>query len=439
MRTPEDRTPEERLPVRVPAQIPTSMRGPGRLALGLIAGTLGVLLLWGSVAPLNSGAVAPGVIIAAGHSRVVQHLEGGIIRAIRVRDGDRVAAEQELLVLDDTEARAGVAIARAEESAQAALVARLMAERDGKTQLPALKRGSPSVETQARLFESRRRALFNELAGMEAQAAEARRELAGWEARQTHIGVRTANTEEESRINRSLFDKGFISRPRLLELESRTAEAAAGMAENAAEAARARQKITESETVAAKLKDAWASSLLEELRRAQDALEIARERLTVAQERLTRTRIVAPHPGTVHGLRFTTLGGVIPPGGVVVEVTPEDDPRVVEARLSPDDIDLVRPGLPAHVRLTAYKARRYFTLLGEVTQVSSNSFTEEKTGQSFYKVLVQIPDTELVSAGGMQLVPGMLAQVDIVTGERTALRYLLDPITDSFRRAMKEK
>lgn len=419
--------------------IPTSFRGPGWWALGIIAGTLGVLLVWGGLAPLNSGAIAPGEIISAGKSRIVQHLEGGIIRTIHVKDGDKVAAGQELLTLADIEARAQAAIATAEEAALAALADRLAAESEGRAKLPPMPRGSPSVEIQARLFESRRLALEKELAGVEQRAADARKELAGWEAKDIHLRVRANNAEEESRINQGLFEKEFISKPRLLELDSRKAETAASLAENAAEVARARQKIADAETFISKLKNDWASSVLEELRRAQEARAVAHEKLVIARDRLQRTRIVAPHRGTIHSLRFTTPGGVVPPGGVILEVTPEAEQLVVEAHLSPDDIDMVHAGLPARVRLTAYKARRHFTLRGVVTQVSSDTFHDDKSGRSFYKVRVEIPDEELRNSDRMALLPGMLAQTEIVTGERTALRYLLDPIVDSFYRGMKEK
>jgi HlyD family secretion protein/epimerase transport system membrane fusion protein len=271
------------------------------------------------------------------------------------------------------------------------------------------------------------------------RAADARKEVIGWETKDTHLTLRAANADEESKINQGLYEQNFISRPRLLELNTRKAEAAAGLAENAAEISRAKQKISEVETAIAKLRNDWASNVLEELRRAQEARSTALERLGVAQDRLRRTSVVAPNAGTVHSLRYTTVGGVVQPGGIILEVTPEAEQLVVEARLSPDDIDMVHINLAARVRLTAYKARRHFSLKGTVTQVSSDTFRDEKSGYSYYKVRIEIPDEELKSVDRMALVPGMLAQAEIITGERTALRYLLDPIVDSFYRALKEK
>ena len=181
------------------------------------------------------------------------------------------------------------------------------------------------------------------------------------------------------------------------------------------------------------------SSVLEDLRRTQEAHAAALERVQVARERLARTRITAPQTGTIQGLKYTTVGGVIPPGGAIMDVTPASDNLVIEAQLLPDFIDVVHPGLPARVRLTAYKVRRHFTLRGKVTQVSSDTFKDERSGHTYYKVRVEVSDEELRNGGGVELAPGMQGQVEIVTGERTALRYLLDPVIDSMHRSMKEK
>ena len=418
--------------------VPTSFRGPALAALGVVLATLAIFVIWGVTAPINSGAIAPGEVIPAGKSRTVQHLEGGIIRAIHVRDGERVANGAPLLDLDQAEARAALAIAATDEAAQAALLARLSAERDG-ARLPPLHTSNDSVRNQARLFDARRAALAKDIAGLQKRIADARTELKGWSGKAGHLSALSDFAVEESRINQDLYDKNFIAKPRLLQLESRKSETAAAMAENDAEMARARQKITEAESAIAKLQGDWLNNLLEELRRAQEAHAAAAERSKVARERLARTRITAPQEGTVQGLKYTTLGGVVPPGGAILDITPASDRLVVEAQLAPDFIDVVQVGLPARVRLTAYKVRRHFTIKGQVTQVSADTFKEERTGRSYYKVRVEVPDEELKLAGGMTLAPGMQAQVEIVTGERSALRYLIDPVVDSVNRSMKEK
>jgi len=349
--------------------IPVDTRFETRAFVLIVILTFGSFLFWGFFAELDAGAIAVGEVIPAGRVRTVQHLEGGMIRAINVRDGDRVKVGAELLVLDDTEIRSTIEVAE------------------------------------------------RELFGFQSRLVDVRREVASWTARHESLGQLAANAEEESRINRGLYEQKFISRPRLLQLESQTAQTAATIGENAAELARARQKIAEIEASAAS----------------------ARERRMVALQRLERTRIVAPQDGVVNNLKYATLGGVIPPGGVVLDLVPDSEQLVVEAKVMPDDIDVVFPGLESRVKLTAYKARSHITLKGKVVTVSGSTFRDETTqGRPYYKVRIEISPEELKKVDRGILTPGMLAQVDIVSGKRSALRYLFDPILDSFGRAFKE-
>ncbi|WP_172601853.1 HlyD family efflux transporter periplasmic adaptor subunit [Sulfuricystis thermophila] len=349
--------------------IPTDTRQDTRRFF-LVAGLFfGALLLWGSFAELHAGAIASGEVIPAGRVRTVQHLDGGIVRAILVKEGQRVAEGEELIRLDDTEAKAALEIAR------------------------------------------------KELAGYEARLADAHREEAQWTARDTAIQKMVDNAEEESRLNRELYEKNFISKSRLLQLENVKAQSTALLSENAAERARARQRVSEMEA----------------------AVATARDRLSVSRERLQRTKVTAPQAGVVQGLRVTTLGAVIPPGGTLLDVVPDADELLIEARIAPDDIDVVMPGQEAHVRLTAYKARSHIRLLGKVVQVSASTFKDETSqGRPYYKARIEIHPDELKKVDRGVLTPGMLAEVQIVAGKRSAIRYLFDPILDSMRRAFHE-
>jgi HlyD family type I secretion membrane fusion protein len=420
--------------------IPTDTRFDTRLFY-LIAGSfLGVFLLWGIFAELNSGAIAMGEVIPAGRVKTIQHLEGGIIREILVKEGDPVKAGAVLLRLEETEARASVAISEADHAAQNALVARLSAERDGKPYRPTAElAASPSVAAQLRLFESRRMALGKELAGLTSRLADTRREQQSWEAKAQALNEMQANADEESKLNRRLYEQNFIARPRLLQLESQRADTSARLSENSAEIARARQRIADTEVSLGKLKNDWMNALLEELRRAEEAAVKAQEQAAVARDRLARTQILAPQDGVVNGLKYSTVGGVIPPGGVILEVVPAAEELVVEARVMPDDIDVVQSGLAVRVKLTAYKARSHITLRGKVIHVSGSTFRDESSqGNPYYKARIEIGPDELKKIDRGLLTPGMLAQVEVVAGQRSALRYLLDPITDSIGRAFKE-
>jgi multidrug efflux pump subunit AcrA (membrane-fusion protein) len=343
---------------------------PDILRFFAVAGLfLGLFFAWGILAELESGAIAVGEVIPAGRVRPVQHADGGIIREILVREGDEVAEGSPLVRLDDTEAK-----------------------------------------TALRLTEK-------EIAGLDRRLTDTRREVAHWQTRESWLGKLVANADEESRLNQRLFDDNFISRSRLLQAESQKAQSAVIYSENAAESARAQQKVSEIEV----------------------SIAAARERGVVAREKLTRTLILSPQAGTVNNLRVTTLGGVVAPGGLILDVVPATEQLVIEARVSPDDIDVVSPGLEARVRLTAYKARSHISLKGLVTQVSGSTFRDDQShGQSFFRVRVEISPDELKKIARGALTPGMLAQVEIIAGRRSALRYLFDPVLDSIRRAFRE-
>lgn len=422
------------------ASVPTDARFEVRAFYLIALLFCGLLLGWGFLARLDAGAIAEGEVIPAGRVRTVQHLEGGIIAAIVVREGDEVKAGAELLRMEDTEARAQLAIAETERAAQEALVARLEAERDGRPYAPpAGLAGSASAMAQVRLFEARREALDKEITGLKQRLVGIRGELQGWEGKGRALAELHSHAQEESRLNRRLYEQSFISRPRLLQLQSQQADTAARLSENAAEVARAQQRLADTEIALAKLTDDWMNEVLEELRRAEEAAAAARERAMVARDRLARTRIVAPQDGMVIGLKYTTVGGVVPPGGEVLDVVPVDERLVVEARVQPDDIDVVSPGREARVRLTAYKSRAHLTLAGKVTQVSGSTFRDETSqGRPYYKARVEIAAGELRKVERGLLIPGMLAQVDIAAGNRSAIRYLLDPVLESMQRAFKE-
>lgn len=421
-------------------RIPVDTRLDSRIFYAVAAVFIGLFVVWGSFAELNAAAIATGEVIPAGRVKTIQHLEGGIIQAILVREGERVKAGSELLQLDETEARAQVGIAETELSAQTALVDRLEAERDGRAYQPsAVVANSPSALAQLRLFESRQQALNKELAGLAARLDGIRGELQSWQAKGAALGELRANADEERKLNQRLYEQNFISRPRLLQLQSQHADSAARQGENSAEIARARQRIADTEVAIAKLKNDWMGSLLEELRRAQDAATAAGERAAVARDRLARRHVVAPQDGVVNGLKYTTAGGVVPPGGAILDVVPDAEPLVVEARVLPDDIDVVMAGREARVRLTAYKARSHITLVGKVVQVSGTTFRDEHPpGFTYYKARIEIAAEESAKVERGLLIPGMLAQVEIAAGQRSALRYLFDPIIDSVNRAFKE-
>lgn len=419
--------------------VPVELK-PYAIAAGLVAAAFfGSLFIWGSLARLDAGALAPGEVIPSGRVKTVQHLEGGIIAAIEVREGDLVAAGQPLLRLQDTEARAQLAIIETERVAQEALLARLVAERDGLPTGSIGRTGVAGVDNQARLFEQRRTALAREQAGIRTRIAQSKSELAAWQQRAVTINKSLALQVENTKMNEKLFEQNFITRPRLLDLQSREADVTATLQETQAEQQRALTRITDGELALDKLRADWMTSVLDELRKAQDALAAAKEREAVSRDRLARIEVRAPQEGRVQHLRFTTVGGVVPPNGAIMDIVPLKDDLVVEAKITPDDIDVVVPGLPSRVRLTAYRPRTHIALHGKVTQVSADVVRDERQpGAVWYTARIKIDDDPQLKKHQMVLVPGMLVQVEIVTGTRSVLRYLMDPLLVSAQRAFWE-
>jgi HlyD family type I secretion membrane fusion protein len=419
--------------------VPVDVSAGTRAALWLFVAVMTILLVWSIFAVLSEGAIANGEVIPQGRSKTVQHLDGGIIHEINVRDGDAVRKGQQLITLDDSEARAAVAITETELAAHTALVERLTAERDNRLYKAKPSVSNSAVDSQLRIFDLRRQSMQKEIGSLQARLASLDEELRAWKSRSISLSQLTANAEEERKQNQLLYEQNFISRTRLLALESQSSQTLATQGETQAEIARANQQISDTQLQITKLKNDWMNAVLDELRRALDAWSIASEKARVARDRLDRTRIKAPQDGVVKGLRTMTLGAVIPPGGVVLDVVPVSDKMVVEARINPDDVDVVQAGASCRVRFTAYKARSHLSLPCIVKDVSPATFQDEKTGISYYTVRIEIQDNALAASDRLALHPGMLAEVEFTGEKRSPLRYLADPIVQSFTRAFKEE
>lgn len=419
--------------------IPVDLAPTTRAAVWVFAAVMSVVILWSIFAELHGGAIAMGEVTPFGRSKTIQHLEGGIIREIHVRNGDPVKEGQTLIVLDDSEARAAFAIAEIEQAARAALVERLIAERDGRIFRPAKGAASPAIQSQLRLFQVRSNALRKEIASLESRINEQRQELAAWQKKAEALTNLIGNADEEKRINQGLYEKNFISRSRLLALDSRSSETRASQGESEAEMARTRQRISDTEMQIVKLRNDWLNAVLDDLRRSQDELAAANERLRVTRERMVRTRVVAPQDGIVNGLRTMTLGAVVSPGGTLLDIVPIADRMVIEVRVSPDDIDIVQIGSRCRVRFTAYKARASLRLEGIVREVSASTFHDEKNGAAYYTARIEVQEEQLRGDAKLQLRSGMLVEVEIIGGARSPLQYLFEPISQSLGLAFKEE
>ncbi len=401
---------------------------------------------WMALAPLESAAIAPGVVSVDGSRKTIQHLEGGIIGEILVREGEAVERGQVLVRLGDTTPKATLELLRGRWLVAHALEARLIAERDGHTEIAfgdalIARMDEPKVGKiimgQVNIFESRRDVLAGQVSILKQRKAQYGEEIIGIEGQINAENDQYELIQGEIADVQTLLDKGLAPKPRLLQLKRRASEIEGSRNLHAAQIARAKQGIAE---VAMRVEDLSKSRLneaVEQLRKVQAEVYDLDERLRAADDVLNRTEVRSPLAGTVVGLRVHTTGGVLLPGEPIMDIVPRDDRLVVNARVNPQDIDVVQSGMTAQVRFTAFNQRHRAPVEGTVTSVSADSLTDEATGEVYYLARIELTDDP--AEGGDVLRPGMPSEVMIVTGSRTALAYIMEPVGRSFNRAFREE
>ena len=409
---------------------------------------LGGFALWSLLAPLSSAAVAPGHVVVRDNRKTVQHLEGGIIREIRVREGDNVVAGDVLLRLDETQSRASREMYQARHDALSAEYARLGAERESAdaVSFPAeliARRNEVRVGElltgQERIFAKRREAYLGRVSILEQTIVQLESEAQSYAARVGSTERQLDNVREQMASVEALVERGFEAKPRLLEFRRQVAELEGLRQSSAALAARARQKIGEARLEISQTESDLLNEVVSQQHEVRERLAETEEALRAATDVLTRRDVLAPIAGTVVHLRYFTPGGVINRGDAILDIVPTGGELLVEARVRPTDIEMVRVGLDANVRLTAFRQRVVPLLIGRVDYVSADALVDKESGISYYEARVSIPPDQLEQFSGAALQPGMPAEVLIITGQRTFFRYAIAPLTDSFFRALHEE
>ena len=414
-------------------------RGIIRSGLAVIVVGAAAFLLWGFWAPLSGAIIAPGYVKVDLNRKVVQHQEGGIVRAIRVRDGDLVTEGQELLLLDDVRIDAQLDLLRTQLDAERAKTARLEAERSLAPK-PVFPKDLLKDEYRTReeaLFRARREALDSQIAVLRKQIRETVEE--GEElTRQIAAEERALKLQkDELESNERLLAQGYVQRTRLMTLQRAVAEYEARYAEHRAELSKSRQRASELEFRVLSMRNTYVQAATDELKESQTRMFDLEERIRPSRDASERQKITAPIAGEVVGLRVFTAGSVIGPRDVLMEIVPKEKRLIVEARIRPEDINHVKQGSEADIRLTAYQSRTTPLVAGTVTYVSGDRLVEQQTGQPYYTVHIDVPEKALSDAN-LKLQAGMPAEVFIRTDQRSALDYLLAPVTTYLRRAMRE-
>jgi HlyD family secretion protein len=385
---------------------------------------------------------------AGGGRRTVQHLEGGIVRRFLVKEGQMVKAGQLLVELDTTQTEARDDAVRSALYGLLAQDARLTAERQGLStisypaELLALA-DDPEVKSviaaSNALFNARRRSLYQQTQVLSQRLGQSRAEIGSSNAQLTALGDQKRLLEDEEMAVGMLVDEGLERKSRLLTLQRQRAAAAGQEGQLSNNLDRIGKTIDETQAQMTFLRGQMATEAATQQRDVQMQIAEAREKLKISEDIRSRAKIVAPVSGRVANLRLITTGGVIGQGQPVLDIVPSNEKIVIAARLAAEDIDVVRPGLKAEVKLTPYKARVLRGLNAVVREVSPDATFDETNNQLYYKVKVEIEPSELKELPDIHLVSGMPAEVFIDLGSNSLLRYLFQPMVDSFNRAFREQ
>ncbi len=438
--------PEQRAPA--PASPMSRLRGVAWTGNMLILVFIVGLGTWSAMAPLKSAAIASGVIEPESSRKTIQHLEGGIVRRILVRNGDTVMAGQIVIELDDTKARSERDSILGQLWDAEGNRARLLAEQTGADhvaypqELRAAMDKYPSVGTiltgQQKIFEARRRVMQAEIQIANEKIAQVRQEIIGLGAQKASLADRAAISQQELAQVTTLNTKGLEKKSRLLNLQREKADLDGRQGEIEAQISRAHQVISETQADIAKLESDRLSEIAQGMRDTESRIMQLRERLRAIDDQLLRTDIRAPEDGTIMNLRVHTTGGVIGAGEPLVDLLPRADRLIVSAHVRPEDINLVRAGLEAQVHLLPYNQRRVPLLKGRVEYVSADRLTDTQSGQPYFAATIRVTDARLAKMRNVELIAGMPAQTLIETGQSSVALYAIRPLLDSFNRAFRE-
>lgn len=422
----------------------TSDRAPRRTGILIVFVVFGVFGLWSVLAPLDSAALAPGVVSVEGSRKTIQHLEGGIVRHIPVRDGDYVTAGQPLLELDGTRDRAELGIVRGQLYTARALADRLTAERDNKESIAFSDelfvedpRAVEAMNNERSIFAARLDERKGEVNVLELQIDQLQEQILGLNAQLDSKDSVTVLLEEEIRDLTELLSDGFVDKQRLRELQRTHASLVGEIADHRSAIASAKVRIGESRQEILQLNRRFITDVSDQIAEAQAQLFDLQQRRLALEDTVNRVVLRAPVSGIVFGMNTHTIGGVVQPGKTLLEIVPDGEELIVEARVSPADIDRVKVGTTAEIRFSAFK--NVYTVGGTLVEVSADRLVDEATNEPYYSARVSIVESELEERLGKEnLIPGMPAEVLIKTGERTLFQYLVTPASNMLARSLNE-
>ena len=414
----------------------------GNLLLLGIIGFFGVLVWWANWAELDERTTGQGQIIPSGQVQVVQNLEGGILAALHVAEGDAVEKDQLLMRLDDTQFASKSREDRAKLFALKAVIARVDAEINGASlSFPqeVLNNVPEVARNEAALYRSRAFELAATVEVFEQQILQRKQELVELDTRIRQLERSLELADEELEITRPMVNKGVMPRVDLIRLERDYNDIKGTLDTSRQMVPRLDAALSEIESKIREARANFKSTALKELNAAQVELTALQESLASVDDRVRRTEIRAPVAGIIKQVLINTIGGVVRPGMDLVEIVPRDDKLLVEARIRPADIAFLHPGQQAKVKITAYDYAIFGSLPAELVYISADTILDEKQ-ESYYLIRVRTDRNDLGDEEkALPIIPGMTAEVDILTGKRTVLEYLLKPILRGREKAFRER
>ncbi len=430
---------------QVYAAVETGIERPKQIGLTIAFLVFGVFGLWAAFAPIEGAAHAPGVIKVKSYNKIVQHLEGGIVKTINVQNGDMVDAGDVLLVMDSTQSVAQLEILNGQLLTLTALEARLLAERDNLDAivyppllLNAGELGRAEIASQDQIFRTRLAAREGAVAVLQQRIEQLESRLNGLRALLDTKTTLAKSFQEELVDFTALLEEGFTDKQRLRELERNHAQAAGEAADLTATIASTEIQIGETRLEILQQQNEFQNQVANQLSEIQIQLKDTKERITANSDIVSRTDVKAPMSGIVYGLQVHTEGAVISPGSPIAEIVPQSEDLIIEATISPIDIDRVAEGQEATVRLSSFNSKSVPTLYGTVLSISADAVQDRNTGASFYQARIELNPESLADLQGLELIPGMPAEVFIATGSRTFLQYVMKPLSNAVARSLIE-
>ena len=416
-----------------------------RIGSWIVLGAVVPIVGWMAIAPLSMAVVAPGHVKVDLNRRPVQHLEGGIVRAVMVRDGQHVEAGDPILILGDVGVDADRNRLRYRVQVEHAGMARLEAEEARAMRLvfpeglllaaQADERIAQALAKEAGLFRAQRESMDSELALMRTQRSHIEAEIEALRAQIKEAGRALNLQQQDLGANRNLLKDGFISMSKLIQIEAAVGDYASKLEERRSELSRAEQRRVDSDLKMKSVQNQYVQTASDQLKVTAARVGEIEQELRKSEDAAARQTVAAPVGGEVMDLRFTSPGAVVHAGEAIADIVPTDARLLIEARIRPEDIAHVHQHQSARVKFTAFSNRNAFIVAGEVIYISADRLTDRATNAPYYGLTILAEAQALQAAGDLKLQAGMPVEVYLDGPKRTALEYLSEPITAVFRRA----